>query len=75
MDGEGFGRGTQRKIKTTAKKAGRSGIGLGREFGNGKQIRQVRKATKAVNSVDRDFSGGEVPGAKLRAMITRAAKA
>ncbi len=69
MDGEGFGRGTQRKVKTVAKKAGRIGIGLVGEFGNESQQRKVAKAAKVVNGVDRAFSGGEVPGAKLRAMI------
>ncbi len=34
MSGEGFGRGTQRKVKTAAKNAGHIGIGLVGEFGN-----------------------------------------
>ncbi len=72
--GEGFGRGTQKKVKVAAKKAGRIGIGLVGEFGNDKQKRQVRKAERLVNGVDRAFSGGAVPGAKLRAMIARMPK-
>jgi hypothetical protein len=75
MAGEGFGRGTQKKIKTAVKKGGRIGIGLVGEFGNDKQKRQVRKAERVVNGVDRAFSGGEAPGAKLRAMIQRLPKA
>ncbi len=47
MGGEGCGRGTQKKVKTAANKAGRSGIGLVGEFGNDKQKRQVRKAEKS----------------------------
>ncbi len=74
MAGEGFGRGTQKKMKTAVKKGGRIGIGLVSEFGNDKQKRQVRKAERVVNSVDRAFSGGEAPGAKLRAMIARMPK-
>ncbi len=74
MGGEGFGRGSQNKLKVTAKKAGRIGIGLVGEFGNEAQKRQVRKAERVVNGVDRAFSGGEVPGAKLRAMISRMPK-
>ncbi len=75
MAGEGFGRGTQKKIKTAVKKGGRIGIGLVGEFGNDKQKRQVRTAERVVNGVDRAFSGGEAPGAKLRAMIQRLPKA
>ncbi len=74
MGGEGFGRGTRKKVKTAAKKAGRIGIGLVGEFGNEKQKRQVRKAERVVNGVDHAFSGGEIPGAKLRAMIARMPK-
>ena len=74
MDGEGFGRGTQRKVRTVAKKTGRIGIGLVGEFGNEKQKAQVCKAEKVANGLDRAFSGGEAPGAKLRAMIARIPK-
>ena len=74
MGGEGVGRGTQRKVKTAAKKEGLIGINLIRKFGNDKQKRQVRKAEKVVIGVDRAFSGGEVPGAKLRTMIARMPK-
>ncbi len=74
MGGGGFGRGTQKKVKVAAKKAGRIGIGLVGEFGSKFQKRKVAKATKVVNGVDRAFSGGEVPGARLRAMIARMPK-
>ena len=74
MGGEGFGRGIQRTVKTAVKKGGRFGIGLVGEFGNDKQKRQVRKAERVVNGVDCAFSGGEVPGAKLRQMIARMPK-
>jgi hypothetical protein len=74
MDGEGFGRGTQKKVKVAAKKAGHIGIGLVGKFGNEKQKAQVRKAAKVANGLDRAFSGGDVPGAKLRAMIARMPK-
>ncbi len=75
MTGEGFGRGTHKKTKTAVKKGGRISIGLVGEFGNDKQKRQVRKAERVVNGVDIAFSGGEAPGAKLRAMIQRLPKA
>ena len=74
MGGEDFGRGTQKKVKVAARKAGRIGIGLVGEFGSESQKRKVAKASKVVNGVDRVFSGGEVPGAKLRAMIARMPK-
>ena len=74
MGGEGFGRGSPKKVKVAAKKAGRIGIGLVEEFGSTAQKRKVAKAAKVVNGVDRAFSGGEVPGVKLRAMIARASK-
>ena len=61
-------------MKTGLKKAGRVGIGLVGEFGNEKQKRQLAKASKLVNGVDCAFSGGEAPGAKLRAMIARMPK-
>ncbi len=73
MSGEGYGRGTQKKVKTAVKKAGRIGIGLVGEFGNERQQRQMRKAERLVNGVDRAFSGGGA-GAKLRAMIARMPK-
>ncbi len=74
MGGEGFGRGTQKRVKPAVKKGGRIGIGLVGEFGNESQKRKVAKAAKLVNGVDRAFSGGAAPGAKLRAMIARLPK-
>ncbi len=74
MAGEGFGRGTQRKVITAVKKGGRIESRRVGEFGGKDQKRKVHKAERFVNGVDRDFSGGEVPGAKLRAMIARMPK-
>ena len=74
VGGEGFCGGTQKKVRVAEKKAGSSGIGLVEKFGSQSQRRKVAKAAKNVNGVDRAFSGGEAPGAKLRAMIARMPK-
>ncbi len=61
-------------MKVAAKKAERIGIGLVGEFGSESQKRKVAKASRVVNGVDRAFSGGEIPRAKLRAMSSRMPK-
>ena len=70
LEGEGFGKGTQKKLFRGAKKAAKVGEALVNEFGTNSQKKKVATARK-VTEVISGGSGRGIPAAKLRQMVER----
>ena len=73
LEGEGFGRGTQRKVLAGAKKAARVGEQLVNQFGTDDQRRKVGQARAVVDAID-GGAFGRGTQKKIYAGATKAAK-
>ena len=69
LEGEGFGKGTQKKLMRGAKKAARVGEALVNEFGTNSQKKKVATARKVTEVIS--GSGKGIPAARLRQMVER----
>ena len=74
MDGEGWGKGTRRKIMKTAKQGALVAEKLVGEFGNDKQKEQAATARKVADTISGAGAGAKratkpVPAAALRALM------
>ena len=71
VQGSGFGKATQRKIKKTVKKGAKIGEALVNEFGSASQKQKAATARKVVDTISGAGTKKPLPGQRLRALIAK----